>query len=81
MMYLLFMQGTIYMAYNVPGIATARLPDGQVADLRACSLSTETKAHAEQRTQNYRQAPLLLAIPCYGLYFIISSSNLLINSI
>ena len=27
---------------NVPGIAT-------VADLRACSLSTETKAHAEQR--------------------------------
>jgi len=57
MMYLLFMQGTIYMAYNVPGIAT-------VADLRASQLSTATKAHAEQRTPNYHQAPLLLAIPC-----------------
>jgi hypothetical protein len=31
------------MAANVPGIAT-------VADLRAAHLSTETKAHAEQRT-------------------------------
>jgi len=36
MMYLLFMQGTIYMAYNGPGIAT-------VADLRASSLSTVIK--------------------------------------
>ena len=37
---------------NGPGIAT-------VADLRASSLSAETKAHAEQRPRNYHQAPLL----------------------
>jgi len=42
---------------NVPGIAT-------VADLRATNLSNAAKAHAEQRTLNYHQAPLLLAIPC-----------------
>ena len=40
------------LAYNGPGIAT-------VADLRASSLSAETKTQAEQRTQNYHLAPLL----------------------
>jgi len=47
------------MCPNVPGIAT-------VADLRAAHLSTATKAHAVQRTWNYHQAPLLLAIPCWA---------------
>lgn len=49
------------MPYNGTGIAT-------VADLRASSLSAETKAQAEQRTLNYHLAPLLLAIPCYHTY-------------
>jgi len=45
------------IAPNVSGTAT-------VADLRAAPLSTAAKDHAEQRTPNYQQAPLLLAIPC-----------------
>jgi hypothetical protein len=49
--------GGVLRQFDVPGIAT-------VADLRASSLSTATKAHAEQRPPNYHQAPLLLAIPC-----------------
>ena len=57
------------IATNGPGIAT-------VADLRASSLSHATKAHAEQRTQNYHQAPLLLAIPCWRVVFYLVSSSI-----
>ena len=41
-----------------------------VADLRAAALSTAAKAHAVQRPYNYPHAPLLLAIPCCGAFFL-----------
>ncbi len=47
-----FVGGQVTIGHNGPGIAT-------VADLRASSLTTVTKDQAEQRPQNYHQAPLL----------------------